>query len=64
MEDEYGNPVINFGNMPAMPEGWRVVQIDSGHYIATDGQRESNITVNRFHARAWAFDLGKRPKQA
>lgn len=45
--------------MCSPPDGWRVVQLDSGHYMATDGEHDSCITVNRFHARAWAFQLSK-----
>jgi hypothetical protein len=51
--------VIGFGALPPLPVGWRVIQLDSGHYMATDGNRESAITVNRYHARKWAFDLAK-----
>lgn len=59
MLDDFGDPIINFGAMPPLPEGWRVVQLDGGHYMATDGNVESAITVNRFHARSWAFQLAK-----
>lgn len=48
---------IAFGSLPPLPEGWTVVQLDSGHYMATNGNVESCITVNRFHARKWAFQL-------
>lgn len=49
--------IINFGRMKPLPEGWSVIQLDSGHYMATNGNRESAITVNRYHARRWAFQL-------
>lgn len=58
--------VISFGCLPALPNGFYVVQLDSGHYIATndlhgdvprDKLYESCITVNRFHARKWAFQF-------
>ena len=49
--------VMNFGNLPPLPTGWRVIQLDSGHYIAQCGDIESAITVNLYHARRWAFEL-------
>lgn len=60
MLDQWGDPVINFGALPPLPEGWYVVQLDSGHYMATDGEQESAMTVNRFHARKWAIELGAK----
>ena len=53
---------ITFGALPQLPDGWHVIQLDSGHYMATDGNRESAITVNRFHARKWAFDIAAKLK--
>ena len=52
---------ITFGCLPSLPKGWHVMQLDSGHYMATNGDKESSITVNRFHARKWAFDLAAAP---
>ena len=49
--------IINFGALPLLPFGWHVIQLDSGHYMATDGEHESAITVNRWHARKWAFQM-------
>jgi hypothetical protein len=49
--------IIRFGTLPPLPNGWHVIQLDSGHYIATNGSTESCITVNKFHARKWAFQL-------
>ena len=40
-----------------LPPGWWVVQLDSGHYMATNGTRDSAITVNRWHARKWAIQM-------
>jgi hypothetical protein len=51
---------ISFGALPPLPVGWHVIQLDSGHYMATDGNRESAITVNRYHARKWAFDMARK----
>ena len=51
---------ITFGALPPLPAGWHVIQLDSGHYMATDGNLESSITVNRFHARKWAFTLAAK----
>ena len=51
--------VINFSPSQKLPNGWWVVQLDSGHYIATNGQSDSSITVNRFHARKWAIEMAK-----
>ena len=49
--------IIRFGKLPPLPVGWFVIQLDSGHYQAVDGTHESCITVNRFHARKWAFQM-------
>ena len=49
--------IISFGNLPPMPDGYYVIQLESGHYMATNGTVESCITVNRFHARKWTFQL-------
>lgn len=49
--------VIGFGGLPPLPPGWFVVQLDSGHYMATNGETESAITVSRFDARKWAQRL-------
>ena len=54
MDDER---IIKFGNLKPLPEGWRVVQLDSGHYIGTNDYVDTPITVNRFHARKWAIAL-------
>lgn len=51
--------VINFATSQKLPDGWYVVQLDSGHYMATDGEHDSAITVNRFHARKWAIQMAK-----
>ena len=51
--------VISFGALRPLPEGWFVIQLDSGHYQAVDGTHESSITVNRFHARKWAFQMAE-----
>jgi hypothetical protein len=50
---------ITFGNLPPLPPGWHVIQLDSGHYMGVheDDRRETPITVNRFHARQWCFDI-------
>lgn len=55
--DQFGNRIIRFGPNQPLPIGWLVVQLDSGHYMATDEEKESAITVNRFHARKWAWDM-------
>jgi hypothetical protein len=47
-----------------LPEGWRVVQLDSGHYMGTDGNLETPITVNRFHARKWCWDISDKIARA
>lgn len=49
--------VVHFGNLPPLPAGWFVIQLDSGHYQAVDGTHESCITINRFHARKWALQM-------
>ena len=51
--------IINFSPSQHLPDGWYVVQLDSGHYMATNGERDSVITVNRFHARKWAIQMAK-----
>ena len=51
--------VIHWPLNQKLPEGWFVIQLDSGHYQAVDGTHESAITVNRFHARKWAFQMAK-----
>lgn len=50
---------ITFGNLPPLPTGWHVIKLDSGHYMGVheDDIRETCITVNRFHARKWCFDI-------
>jgi len=56
--------VICFSPNQALPEGWFVIQLDSGHYMGTDGGHDTAITVNRFHARKWAIALSKEPDRA
>ena len=51
--------VIRFAPSQKLPDGWWVVQLDSGHYMATDGETDSAITVNRYHARRWALQLAE-----
>ena len=51
--------IINFAPNQKLPTGWYVVQLDSGHYIATNGDRDSCITVNRYHARQWAIQMSR-----
>lgn len=54
--------VIYFAPSQKLPDGWYVIRLDSGHYMATnkDGSVQSCITVNRFHARQWAIQLSKK----
>lgn len=56
--------IINFPKNQKLPEGWQVIQLDSGHYmgVSLDGKQETAITVNRFHARKWAIDLARTPQ--
>lgn len=54
MDDER---TIRFGNMKPLPDGWRVVQLDSGHYLGTNGAVETPITVNRYQARRWTISV-------
>ena len=56
--------VIKFGNLKSLPLGWCVIQLDSGHYIAMNDVEESCITVNRFHARKWSFQMAEKNKIA
>lgn len=49
--------IINFAPSQKLPDGWRVIQLDSGHYMGTNGEVYTAITVNRFHARKWAIQL-------
>jgi hypothetical protein len=58
--DEFGDQIIRFAPNQPLPEGWRVVQLDSGHYMGTDGNLETAITVNRFHARKWCWDISDK----
>lgn len=54
--------IIKFGSLkPALPVGWYVIQLDSGHYMAIneDESCQSCITVNRYRARRWAFTLAE-----
>ena len=48
--------ILNFRGLPA---GWRVAQLDSGHYIVLDpeGEQRSCITVNHLTALRWAKEL-------
>lgn len=52
--------VIHFAPNQALPDGWVVLQLDSGHYIGSNGDRDTPITVNRFHARKWAISYSKQ----
>lgn len=55
--------VISFGPYQTLPPGWVVVQLDSGHYMGTNGQQETPITVNRFHARRWSWQMASSTKE-
>ena len=56
--------VVRFAPNQPLPEGWSVIQLDSGHYMATNGEQESAITVNRFHARQWAWEIAEKHRSA
>jgi hypothetical protein len=59
VHSECGEREILFGALPKLPEGWHVIQLDSGHYMGVheDDIRETAITVNRFHARKWCATI-------
>ena len=48
---------VRFAKNQRLPEGYRVMWLD-GHYYAENKalNYESSITVNRWHARQWAFN--------
>ena len=52
--------IVSFGSLPPLPDGWCVIRLESGHYIASNGCIETCITVNRYDARTWAFDLARQ----
>lgn len=57
MRDANGDYIVRFAPNQKLPEGWRVIQLDSGHYMDTNGRQDTSITVNRFHARKWAIAI-------
>src|SRR5687768_10010820 len=48
--DQFGSLILTKPN----DHGWYVVQLDSGHFMATDGNHESGITVSLKDAKRWA----------
>ena len=49
-------PVVRFGMGRQMPSGYEAVQLDSGHFLWTDGTRESAIHWDKWaiYRGAWA----------
>lgn len=56
--------VIRFAPNQPLPTGWVVLQLDSGHYIGSNGEQDTAITVNRFRARKWAIQLSRQKEGA
>jgi hypothetical protein len=54
--------VVRFSPRQQLPVGWYVVQLDSGHYMATNGRIESCITVYLWDAWRWARRLANEDK--
>ena len=50
------NGPVRFAKHQKLPPGYAVVQLDSGHYLWTEGDRESSIHWNRWPVfrGAWA----------
>ena len=60
--DEYGNPIVIFpAHWRPLPDGYRVVQLDSGHFMweTADGTRESGMDWNPYRVRRGCFDDAK-----
>ena len=56
-ENEFGNRIMKWPkNYRPLPPGYRVIQLDSGHYLwVNDDGEEGFISVNRFWVRGCAF---------
>jgi len=51
---EFDAPIVNFGNLPPLPDGYCVRWHDNlEHYIGWGPGYESPITWDRFQARRW-----------
>lgn len=58
----FGNRILQWPPNQRLPEGWQVIQLDSGHYMVECPAKniEGCIWANRFSARRHALALATR----